>query len=149
MSWNIVFWKIPPEIKSPLDIPAEFKLPPLGSETEVLAIFAEVFPEAEVELFTGTYPPHGIWLALSGENFGLLFNVGRDNTGTIYEISINNRHMDDSYEKTFELLRRLWEHTGWRAMHEGLAVFISFDAEGLQIGENAKRGIIEPAKSNV
>ena len=149
MSYSIAFWNIPPEIKSPLDIPADFKLPPLGSETEVLAIFAEVFPEAEVNLFTDKRYPYATWLTLSGENFALMFSVGKDEAGTICDLDINNKRMDDSFEKTLELLGRLWKHTGWRAFDTSEGMFISFDAEGLQAWENARCRIIEPAQSNV
>ena len=150
MSWSIAFWNLPPEIKSPLEIPQDFKLLPLGSETEVLSIVAEVFPETEVNLFTekNIHLHNLTWLTLFGENFSLMFSLDRDDTGMVCGLDLNNKYMNVSFENLIDLLRRLCEHTGWCAVDMSLGMFITFDAEGLQSWKNAKYRIADPTKPN-
>ena len=150
MSWSIAFWKLPPEIKSALEIPKDFKLLPLGSEAEVLSILAEVFPETEVNLFKDKNInfPNQTGLTLFGEDFSLTFSVDLDDTGIVGGLELNNKYMNVSFENLIELLRRLCEHTGWSAVDMSLGMFITFDAEGLQTWKNAKYRIADPTKPN-
>jgi hypothetical protein len=134
MSWLAVLFKLPNRFVSVHDIPNDFVSEPLGSRAAVLAILAEVFPDANFADPT--------WVRVERPNYVIECIVGREEPVE----SLGFRpHGDDTVIEALELL---CAQTGWRAFDTSSGDLITFaanPAQGFQAWRADAQRVIGPS----
>ena len=94
----VVLTKLPPEVKSVCQLPAGFKTQPVGSRAEVLAVIAELCPDADFS--------DPALVKLNRGSVQMEFIIGENDP--IETVNVRR--------PTNDVLRLFCQRTGWRAV---------------------------------
>jgi hypothetical protein len=112
MSWDVFLMKVSEKVIKVEYMDENFPPQLLGGRNEVLALFKELFPEADF-----TDPSWGI---LDNENYSIEFNI--PNEDSLESITLHIR----GDELVVKAVEKICQRTGWRAIDSGSGDFIDF-----------------------
>jgi hypothetical protein len=96
MASIISLYQIPEDIKTLADMPDNFRLPPLGSNGEVIAILNEFFPHSDF--------PAPDWVDIASDDVSAVYVVDSD---PVFDVMLR--------DPSPALIERICQRTGWRA----------------------------------
>ena len=118
MSWDVLLINVPDKMKSPNDLPDDFKST-LGITADVHSTLSNIVPEIDL------HDP--AWGNLKGDGFSIEFNIGKNNP--VESIML---HVRDS-NGAITIIEHICKKTGWRALDTSTGNFIDFN-------QNPERG---------
>jgi hypothetical protein len=115
MSYILSLFKLPAHITSINELSQDAEVEPLGSKAAILALLADLFPDADFSDPT--------WVILNREEFAIEFIVGHEDPVASLGLRIHGA------DRALAVAQLLCEQMGWRAFDPSFGELIDFGCD--------------------